>query len=124
LDKALGSPQNVAALVNDDGSVDLVLELSAPSKSPPGDPWTESWRPFNSSGIAVGTPRFRYLTGARLPGLLRGPIESLGRITATEREVFFSMHHLAPVQLGPEYSRDLLVGSRQGTLVYYRNHAQ
>jgi hypothetical protein len=123
LGKGIKSPSSLAALSNADGSYDLAFEMSNGGKGTPGHAWTEEWRPYNSSGIAVGELRYRYLFGARLPALLRGPLEEVRQITATQREVFFSMHQLTGVHLGPGHERDLVTGSRQGQLVFYRNTA-
>lgn len=123
LGTALKSPSSLAALPNADGSYDLAFEMSNGGKGPEGTPGTEAWRPYNSSGIAAGELRYRYLFGARLPGLLRGPLEQVGQITPTQREVFFSMFQITPVHLGPGHERDIVTGSRQGNFVHYRNTA-
>lgn len=123
LEKQIKSPLNLAALANGDGSYDLALEMSSGGSGPPGHAWTEEWRPFNSSGIAVGELRYRYLFGAHLPGLLRGPLEQVRQISLTQHEVFFSMCQMAGVNLGVGHERDLVTGSRQGNLIYYRNPA-
>ena len=57
-------------------------------KGPEGTAWTEEWRPFNSSGIAVGEPRYHYLNGARLPSLLKGPLSDVQQITLTKKEQY------------------------------------
>lgn len=120
LPQAVKSPSSAGALVNADGSVDLAFEMSNGGKGAPGSPNTESWRPFNSSGIAVGEPRYRYLSGATL----RGDVMSEGRqITATQREVYFSMHGITSVSLGADHGRDVVTGSRQGNLIFYHNTA-
>jgi hypothetical protein len=113
---AIKSPASLGVLVNEDGSYDLAFELSNGAKGTPGHPWTEEWRPFNSSGIATGELRYRYLMGWTAD-------DKVKRITQTENEVYFSMHDLTAVNLGPEHERDLITGSRQGNLVYYRNRA-
>ena len=123
LDKAIKSPSSLGALANADGSYDLAFEMSNGGKGPEGHPWTEEWRPYNSSGIAVGELRYRYLFGARLPALLRGPLEQARQITPTRREVFFSMFQITGVNLGVGHERDLVTGSRQGNLIFYRNPA-
>ena len=120
IDKTIKSPASLTALTNNDGSIDLAFEMSNGAKGTPGDPWSESWRPFNSSGIAVGEQRYCYLSGAQLRD------SQLGRgkqITASKNEVYFSMHGLASVSLDLEHPRDLITGSRQGNLIYYHNEA-
>jgi hypothetical protein len=116
LDPALKSPASLAALVNADGGYDLAFEMSNGVQGPEGHPWTEEWRPFNSSGIAVGGLRYRYLLGVTAKG-------EVAQITATKNEVYFSMHSLTGVNLGAGHERDLVTGSRQGNLVFYRNRA-
>ncbi|HEY2573042.1 MAG TPA: VCBS repeat-containing protein [Verrucomicrobiaceae bacterium] len=123
LDKKIKSPSSIAALPNGDGSYDLTFEVSNGAESAKGDPWTEEWRPYNSSGIANGELRYRYLFGAHLPGLLRGPLTDVKQITATNREVYFVMNQLSGLNLGPGHERDLVTGSRQGNFTFYRNTA-
>jgi hypothetical protein len=125
LHKALKSPPRVAAIANADGSYDLAFEMydSDNPKGPPGSAWTEEWRPFNSSGIAVGEPRYQYLSGARIPSLLKGPFAGVQQISVTKKEVYLIMHGITAVNLGVGRERDLVTGSRQGILNYYRNTA-
>ncbi len=115
LPKGVKSPSSLGALVNEDG-VDLAFEMSDGTKGPQGDPWTEEWRPFNSSGIATGGLRYRYLMGWTAKG-------EAWQITKTQREVYFSMHSITGIDLGPGHERDLITGSRQGNLVHYHNQA-
>jgi hypothetical protein len=121
LDKQIKSPSSLAVLANADGSYDLAFEMSNGGKGPPGHPWAEDWRPYNSSGISVGELRYRYLFGAHLPALLKGPLTEVRQITATQKEVFYSMHQITGVNLGHGHERDLVTGSRQGNLVFYHN---
>lgn len=123
LDKKIKTASNFDVLVNADGSIDLALETSGGGKGPEGSPGTEQWRPYNSSGIAAGELRYRYLTGAHLPGLMKGPMTDIRQITQTTREVFFSVQGIADVDLGDGHERDIVTGSRQGNLMYYRNSA-
>ncbi|WP_395749143.1 FG-GAP repeat domain-containing protein [Prosthecobacter sp.] len=113
---AVKSPGSVGVLLNEDGSYDLAFEMSNGGKGPEGSPNTEEWRPFNSSGIAVGELRYRYLMGVNSKGEAK-------QITKTKNEVYFSMHGITAVNLGEGHERDLVTGSRQGNLVYYRNKA-
>ncbi len=122
LDPAVKSAANLAVLPGGDGGLDLAFELSngGRGKGVPGHPWTEEWRPFNSSGIAAGELRYRYLVGARLDG---DRLREAKQITTTQDEVFFAMHAITSVNLGQGHERDLVAGSRQGNLVFYRNKA-
>ena len=124
LDGKIKSSSSLAALANTDGSYDVVFEVSNGAKGTPGHPWAEDWRPYNSSGFAIGEQRYRYLMGARLPSLMKEPLEGLRQITLTQREVFYSMHQVTAVNLGAGHERDLMTGSRQGNLVYYHNPAE
>ncbi len=110
------SPPAVGVLVDESG-IDFVFEMSNGGKGTEGHPWTEEWRPFNSSGIATGEPRYRYLSGWTPGGEAR-------QITATKSEVYFSMHGIAGIDLGEGHRRDLITGSRQGNFIYYRNQAE
>lgn len=123
LDPVLKSPPALAALANPDGSFDLAFEMAAPAKPLLGKNSTEEWRPFNSSGIARGDLRYKYLAGARLPALLKSPLEKAGQISRSQREVYFSMHQITAVNLGRGHERDLITGSRQGNLIHYPNSA-
>jgi hypothetical protein len=116
LPQAISSPSSLGVVLNADGRYDLAFEVSNGGKNPPGHPWTEEWRPFNSSGIAVGELRYRYLRGLTAQG-------EVSQITATQNEVYFSMHGITSVNLGVGHERDLITGSRMGNLVFYRNTA-
>lgn len=115
LPKAAKSPSSLGVLTSGDG-YDLAFEMSNGGKGPEGHPWTEEWRPFNSSGISSGELRYRYLLGWPAQGDAK-------QITATQTEVFFSMHGITGIDLGPGHERDLVTGSRQGNLVFYHNRA-
>lgn len=116
LPKAVKSPGSIGVLVNEDGGYDLAFEMSNGGKGAEGSPNTEVWRPFNSSGIAVGDLRYRYLMGVTAKGETK-------QITKTKNEVYFSMHGITGVNLGAGHERDVVTGSRQGNLVFYRNKA-
>jgi hypothetical protein len=115
LPKVVKSPSSLGVLVNGDG-YDLAFEISNGAKGTEGSPNTEEWRPFNSSGIAAGELRYRYLIGWPAKGEVK-------QITKTRDEVFFSMHGITGIDLGAGHERDLITGSRQGNLVFYHNKA-
>ncbi len=123
MDTAIKGPSSLMALVNADGSYDLAFEVSNNAKGLEGKNNTEEWRPFNSSGIANGELRYKYLMGAHLPALLNGPFGDVKQITRTKDEVYFSMHQITGVNLGKGHERSVMTGSRQGNLVYYHNTA-
>ncbi len=110
------SASSLGVWMNDDGSYDLAFELSNGAKSLEGHPWTEEWRPYNSSGISQGEMRYRYLMGVTAKGEVK-------QITATKNEVYFTMHNVTAVNLGKGHERDIMTGSRQGNLVFYHNQA-
>ncbi|MDZ4402872.1 VCBS repeat-containing protein [Prosthecobacter sp.] len=115
LPKEVKSPSSLGVLLNEQG-YDLAFEVSNGAKGVEGSPNKEEWRPFNSSGIAVGEMRYRYLVGWPTKGEVK-------QITATKNEVYFSMHGITGIGLGAGHERDLITGSRQGNLVFYRNKA-
>ena len=115
LPKAVKSPSSLGVLMNGH-DYDLAFEMSNGGKGAEGSPNTEEWRPFNSSGIAVGELRYRYLIGWPAKGEAR-------QITKTKQEVFFSMHGITGINLGQGHERDLITGSRQGNLIHYPNQA-
>lgn len=115
LPKAVKSPASLGVLMTEGGH-DLAFEVSNGGKGAEGSPNTEEWRPYNSSGIAAGEPRYRYLVGMTAKGEAR-------QITKTKNEVYFSMHGITGIHLGKGHERDLITGSRQGNLIYYRNKA-
>ncbi|MBX7206716.1 MAG: VCBS repeat-containing protein [Verrucomicrobiaceae bacterium] len=115
LPASVKSPGSLGLLANGEG-FDIAFEMSNGGKGTEGSPNTEEWRPFNSSGIAVGELRYRYLIGWPSKGEAKP-------ITATKNEVFFSMHGITGINLGPGHERDLITGSRQGNLIFYRNQA-
>lgn len=115
LPKEIKSPSSLGVLLSDDG-YDFAFEMSNGGKGPDGHPWSEEWRPFNSSGISNGELRYRYLMGWTSTGQVK-------QITATKKEVYFSMHGITGINLGPGHERDLITGSRQGNLVFYHNKA-
>ncbi len=117
LPKTVKSPGSLGVLLNDDGSYDLAFEMSNGGKGAEGSPNTEEWRPYNSSGIAVGELRYRYLMGVTAQGEAK-------QITKTKNEVYFSMHGITGVNLGEGHERELVTGSRQGNLVFYHNKAE
>ncbi len=94
LDKKIKSPASLAALANADGSLDLAFEIGEGTREPKGDPWTEEWRPYNSTGIAAGELRYRHLVGARLPSLLQGlALGSAADHGHPTRGLFFDARH-------------------------------
>ncbi len=110
------SPSSLGVLVNEDGGNDIAFEISNGEKGTEGSANTEAWRPFNSSGIAVGELRCRYLVGMTARG-------EVTQITKMRNEVFFSMQGITGIHLGAGHERDLITGSRQGNLVFYGNKA-
>jgi hypothetical protein len=115
LPKEVKSPSSLGVLSNGEG-YDIAFEMSNGGKGAEGSPNTEEWRPFNSSGIAVGELRYRYLISRPAKGEVK-------QITKTRDEVFFSMHGITGMNLGAGHERDLITGSRQGNLVFYHNKA-
>ena len=115
LPKAVKSPSSLGVLRNGEG-YDIAFEMSNGGKGTEGSPNMEEWRPFNSSGIAAGELRYRYLIGWPAKGEVQ-------QITKTRNDVFFSMHGITGIDLGAGHERELITGSRQGNLIYYHNKA-
>ena len=115
LPKEVKSPASLGVLVNEDG-FDLAFEMSNGVRGLEGHPGDADWRPYNTSGITNGGLRYRYLTGVTAQGEVR-------QITKTKDEVYFTMHGITGIHLGAGHERDLITGSRQGNLVFYRNKA-
>lgn len=115
------NPVSVAVFPMEDGSVDLVFEISDGVQLRDGDPWTEEWRPYDGAGIWTGNLPYRYLYVATFPALLEGPVEAVRQVSPTQREVFFGIYQLAAVNLGPGREKDLITGSRLGAFVHYSN---
>lgn len=123
VDSLPNSPRNIAARVNADGSVDVVLEVSAPTdpeKYPGREDNTSSldWRPYDAAGISTIPFRYRYLFGAHFPALLKGPATEVRQITPGTREGLFGLMHMSFVQFGADRS-GIISGSRMGNLLYF-----
>jgi hypothetical protein len=115
LHSAVKSASSLGVLQTEKG-YDIAFEMSNGVTSPEEHPWTEEWRPFNSSGITSTPLRYRYLMGWPSEGKVE-------QITKTQSEVYFSMHGITAIDLGKGHERDLITGSRQGNLVHYHNQA-
>ncbi len=118
----LPSAQGIAARVNPDGSVDLVLEVAGPSVGGKADrednASSEDWRPYDAAGISTIPFRYRYLYGARFPSLLKGPATNVRQISPGRSEVYFGMMQMSQVNLGAD-RRGVITGSRMGNLYYF-----
>ena len=115
LPKEVKSTSSRGVLVNEE-DYDWSFEMSNGAKGAEGSPNKEEWRHYNSSGIATGELRYRYLMGVTSKGESK-------QITATKNEVYFSMHGITGIDLGAGHEREIITGSRQGNLVFYRNKA-
>lgn len=117
------APQGLALLPNPDGTWTVIFEVADGTVGKNGNAWSETWRPYDAAGIWTGGFPYRYLYTATLPRLLEGPMRDMRPASATQREVYFGMNQIAPVNLGAGHTRDVITGSRQGVLAYYHNRA-
>lgn len=118
------TPQNLAAFLNPDGSVDVAFELTGetvPARHSETNASSEQWTPYDAAGISNSEFRYRYLFGARFPGMLTGPPEDLRQLSGSKREVYFGMMQLAAMVPGPDSPRAVLAGSRQGIFSIYES---
>ncbi|MBN2296607.1 MAG: VCBS repeat-containing protein [Pirellulales bacterium] len=126
-DLDLPDPSNVTVLLNPDGSVEVILEVSGGIKGVrrhyPGRNWSEDYDPFDGAGIWRGNLSYCCLYAISLPGLLQGPVKNSRLVSKTKFEVLFTMQQLTVVNLGRERGRDLVTGSLFGDFHYYHNSA-
>ncbi|OAM90310.1 alpha-L-fucosidase [Termitidicoccus mucosus] len=113
------TPQSIGVRPNADGSLDLVFEIADDTKGRSGDNRAADWNPYGPDGVWTGGFSYRHLWSARLPGLLEPPASPARQASATQREVYFTMRSLTPVNLGPGHARGFMSGSRQGNLYYF-----
>lgn len=122
LDALPAQAQSVAAMPRADGSVDLVFEVngfSTPSRQRETNPSSVDWRPYDAAGISTAAVRYRYLVAAHVADWLHGALEDVRPISATNREVYFSMQQITPVALGETSGQGIVVGSRFGDMSFY-----
>ena len=118
-----GGARNIAARVNPDGSVEVVLEVAAPTdpeKYPGREANTSSldWRPYDAAGISTIPFRYRYLFGAHFPSLLKGPATDLRQISTGTREALSGFMHMSFADFGANRS-GVITGSRMGNFIYF-----
>jgi hypothetical protein len=92
-------PHSLALLPEADGSLTALFETDDGTAGPAGDPWSESWRPYDAAGIWTGPMPYRYLTTARLTMLLKGPLVEVRQATNTRRDPR-SSHRIPPAHPG------------------------
>jgi len=117
--------RSVAALVNHDGTVELLLEVGDGFRYRAEGP---SWRspdydPYDGRGIWRGELPYVGLYAVSLPRAFEGPAKEARLVSASEREVRFQYGRITVVNLGEGRTRDVLTGSRMGPLHYYHNTA-
>ena len=116
------APGALAVLPEADGGLTVVFDTGDIPPVKMGDPWSDEWRPYDAAGSWRGPWPYRFLHAGTLPRD-GGAWRDLQQATPTRREVYYAVYQLAAVNLGPGHERDLITGSRQGLLVYYRNRA-
>lgn len=115
------SPQSIAAFVNDDSSVDIMLEVkgySVPPKYGKQNPSSVEWRPYDEAGVSTLGYHFTYLYGIRYPQLLSGAPLWVRQATFTQKEVYAGMTNLTPVKW-VSGATGLITGGRLGEFSYY-----
>ncbi len=118
------TPRSVAAFPNEDGSVDIAVELTEhPDSGEDSDVETDrsspDWRPYDAAGISTEPARFSHVVGFRLPGFLRGPAEGERQISPVRNDAYYDMRNLARVDVGPDRPAGLVAGTRMGSFYYY-----
>lgn len=127
LDQLPGSPLNVAARLNPDGTVDAVFELRGPSEKPAAPRETnassEAWRPYDAGGISTIPVNYNYLVGLRFPSLLGGPASPPRPVSPRQQDASFRFMQIAPVDFGPSH-RGFLASTRMGNFHFYADPFQ
>jgi len=120
------TPQNLAVKINTDGTVDVILEMPDGASLNPGgaDRWESGFQPYDGAGIWRGDIPYRYLYVVTLASLFDKPIGDARLASSTQREIPLGIPNMAFVNLGEGSEQDLIVGTRFGNLVYYRNTVQ
>lgn len=119
------NPSNVAVILNPDGSIDVVLEISdgVVHRTSDVEPRSEEYRPYDGAGIWHGGQPYQSLYAVTLSGLLEGSVSHFRLVSRTVREIRMTMQQLTVVNLGVGRERDLVTGSRFGDFHYYHNGA-
>lgn len=115
-------PQNIAAFPNEDGSIDIAVEIRGyriQQKYKDQKSWDEDWRPYDDAGISSQPFQFNYLCSFRLSKLSDGRPELIQQASMTNKEAYFSMLSLSPVNFGDGAKDNLITGSRLGEFLYY-----
>ncbi len=123
LPKLPSTPAGLTLVPEADGGATAVFDVAEATTVKAGDPWTEEWRPWDAAGAWTGPWPYRYLFAGRLAEGWRGPWADVRQVSATTREVYFGIYQMTAVNLGAGRERDIVAGSRQGVLTYYRNAA-
>ncbi|CAN0036122.1 unnamed protein product, partial [Chrysoparadoxa australica] len=116
------TPNSISTFINNDGSIDLLLELRGhriPGKYENQNASSENWRPYDEAGIASTSISYTYLYSLRFPKLLDGEAVLIQQATPTNREVMYGMRNTTPVNLGKGHEQELITGSHLGVLPYY-----
>jgi hypothetical protein len=115
-------PQNVCAYPNTDGSIDIVVEVRGYRKNAKyanQSSSTVDWRPYDEAGISSQPYQYDYLYSFRLPQLLEGTPVLVQQASTTNKETYFNMQSLTPVNFGSGHENNLITSSRLGIFSYY-----
>lgn len=116
------SPQSIAAFINKDGSVEVMVEIkgySLPPKYGKQNPSSVEWRPYDEAGVSTLGQHFTYLYRIRYPRLLSGEPLQVRQATLTRKEVYAGMSNLTPVKWSSQADDALITGGRLGEFSYY-----
>lgn len=125
LPKLPSTVNSIGAFPNEDGSIDLVLDVKGfriPAKYNNQNPSIEDWRPFDAAGIATTGFIYTYLYSAHFPKLVEGEPQQVQQATMTNKEVLSGIVNFTTVNLGTRHTQDLIVGSRLGVFPYYKRN--
>lgn len=115
-------PRSIAASLNNDGSVDLFLEMlgcTFPAKYGKQNPSSLDWRPYDEAGVSTTGLNYTYLCNLRYPKLLSGKPQVQKIVTPSKKEVRWGMNNMAIVHLRESDRQEIICGSRLGNFSYY-----
>lgn len=124
IENLVEKPLSASAIINQDGSVDVILEiigLRKKAKYQNQNPSTFDWRPFDEAGIASTAFNYVSLYVSRFPELLKGRNSTPKLITSTNNRVLSTIINSAPVNFNRHKNVGLITGSRQGVFYYYES---
>jgi hypothetical protein len=120
------SAGEIGAILNEDGSVQILLGVGDGVPLRPAEPksWRDpNWYAFDGAGVFRGGFPYMTMYAAKLKSLeetLPAKI-SAKRIARTDKEALLSYDNITAINLGAGHERDVLAGSHFGNFIYYQN---